>query len=232
MKISGLQKVTLLDYPGKIACTIFTCGCDFRCPFCHNSSLVTRADEAPILDEDEDILAFLRKRKKALDGVCITGGEPLIHADIRDFIIKIRELGFKIKLDTNGSFPAKLIELVEAGLIDYVAIDIKNSKEKYAQTIGLPTFDMSKIEKSVDFLMKGDIPYEFRTTLVREFHTLTDLEKIADWIGQSQAYFLQNFVDSGDLIQSGLHGFTPEEMREFYKALKNKFKKIELRGVN
>lgn len=232
MKISGLQKVTLLDYPGKIACTIFTCGCDFRCPFCHNSSLVTRADEAPILDEDEDVLVFLRKRKKALDGVCITGGEPLIHADIRDFIIKIRELGFKIKLDTNGSFPDKLIELVEAGLIDYVAIDIKNSKEKYAQTIGLPTFDMSKIEKSVDFLMKGDIPYEFRTTLVREFHTLTDLEKIADWIGQSQAYFLQNFVDSGDLIQSGLHGFTPEEMREFYKALKNKFKKIELRGVN
>lgn len=231
MQIGGWQKVTLLDYPGKIACTVFTNGCDFRCPFCHNPDLVTRAATTPTQPEVE-FLDFLKKRQGTLDGVCITGGEPLLQPDITEFIKKIRALGFLIKLDTNGSFPDKLIELGEAGLIDYVAIDIKNSKEKYAQTTGLKTLDIKKIEKSVDYLMNGNIPYEFRTTLVKEFHTLADLEKIADWIGESQAYFLQNFVDSGDLIQNGLHGFSVEEMRAFQRALKNRFKMIELRGIN
>ncbi len=230
MKISGWQKITLLDYPGKVASTIFTCGCDFRCPFCHNPDLVTRTAQAPTIAETE-IFEFLQKRRGKLDGVCVTGGEPLLQADITNFIKKIKELGFLVKLDTNGSFPEKLKELVNTGLVDYVAIDIKNCKEKYAQTVGLCKVEIKKIEESVNFLMQGKLPYEFRTTVVREFHTLDDLKKITHWIGEARAYFLQSFVDSGDLVQNGLHGYTEEEMREFCSALKDRCKKIEVRGI-
>ncbi len=231
MKISGWQKVTLLDYPEKVACTIFTNGCNFRCPFCHNPELVIRTNEAPVIPEEE-VLEFLRERQGKLDGVCITGGEPLVHQDIAQFMRQIKELGFLIKLDTNGSFPERLKALAKEKLIDYVAIDIKNSKEKYAQTIGVKNFNIKPVEESVEFLMKGELPYEFRTTLVKEFHTLVDMEKIATWIGGARAYFLQNFVDSGDLIGENLHGLSRDEMWKFYHHIKDSFSLIELRGIN
>lgn len=231
MKISGWQKVTLLDYPEKVACTIFTNGCNFRCPFCHNPELVIRTNEAPVIPEEE-VLSFLRERQGKLDGVCITGGEPLVHQDMAQFMRQIKELGFLIKLDTNGSFPERLKALAKEKLIDYVAIDIKNSKEKYAQTIGVKNFEIKPVEESVEFLMKGELPYEFRTTLVKEFHTLADMEKIAAWIGGARAYFLQNFVDSGDLIGENLHGLSRDEMWAFYHHIKDSFSLIELRGIN
>ena len=202
MLIKGLQKLTLLDYPTKTACTIFTGGCNFRCPFCHNASLVLDVNEGEKYEADE-VLSFLKKRVGLLDGVCVTGGEPLLQKDIKEFLGDIKSMGYAIKLDTNGYSPEKLIEIVGDGLCDYVAMDIKNCKEKYSLTAGID-IDISKIEKSVDFLMNCGIAYEFRTTVVKEYHALSDIEKIAQWIKGAKGYFLQSFVDSGDLIQSGL----------------------------
>ena len=170
MLISGLQKLTLLDYPGTVACTVFTGGCNFRCPFCHNAPLVL-PEELPEAADDSEVLSFLRKRAGVLDGVAVTGGEPLLHRDIDGFLEKVHALGFKVKLDTNGSFPDRLIEIVRAGLVDRVAMDIKNSPELYAKTVGLEKLDLSAVERSKDFLLSGEVDYEFRTTVVRGLHT-------------------------------------------------------------
>lgn len=230
MILSGLAKLTLLDYPGKTACTVFTGGCNFRCPFCHNAPLVIGADAAGRLSE-EDVLSHLKKRQGILDGVCITGGEPLLQKDISEFIARIRDLGYSVKLDTNGSFPEKLASLVEKGLIDYVAMDIKNSKEKYPATVGIEGFDIAPICESVEFLKGGSLPYEFRTTVVREFHTAEDFAAIGDWISGAKKYFLQAFSDAGELIQSGLHGVEKPEMQAFSELLKPKIELVELRGI-
>ena len=202
MLIKGLQKLTLLDYPTKTACTIFTGGCNFRCPFCHNASLVENVNEGEKY-ETEEVLSFLKKRQGLLDGVCVTGGEPLLQKDIKEFLGNIKSMGYAVKLDTNGYNPEKLMEVVGEGLVDYVAMDIKNCKEKYSLTTGID-IDISKIEKSVDFLMNCGIDYEFRTTVVKEHHTLSDIENIARWISGAKGYFLQSFVDSGDLLSDGL----------------------------
>ena len=170
MKIQGLQKLTLLDYPEKVACTVFFAGCNFRCPFCHNASLVTHISEEPEMTE-EAFFTFLKKRQGILDGVCITGGEPLLQPDIEDFIRKIKELGYAVKLDTNGSFPTKLKTLVEKGLVDYVAMDIKNSREAYGITAGVEKIYIASVEVSVAYLKEGKVPYEFRTTVVKYLHT-------------------------------------------------------------
>lgn len=230
MIIQGLQKLTLLDYPGKVACTIFTAGCNFRCPFCHNASLVVDTAPYPKISE-EKILSFLTKRRGILDGVCITGGEPLIQPDIRRFMEQVKELGYLVKLDTNGSFPERMTELIEAELVDYVAMDVKNAKEKYALTIGVKEYDLEAIEKSIAYLKKGMIPYEFRTTVVREFHQKTDFDSIGKWLTGAEKYFLQNFVDSGELIQSGLHGYTKEIMEQAVEIVKKYVPAVELRGV-
>ena len=230
MKIHGFQKMTLLDYPGKVACTIFTAGCNLRCPFCHNAPLVTKIDNSSVYDEN-DILSFLSKRKGIIDGVCITGGEPLMQIDIAGFIKKIKNLGLLVKVDTNGSFPDKLYDLIENKLVDYVAVDIKNCKEKYQITTGIKDYDISKIEKTVDILKNSNIDYEFRTTVVKEFHTVEDIEKISKWISSAQRYFLQNFVDSGDIISQNLHSVSKETlllMKE--KALEN-VKTVDIRGI-
>lgn len=231
MKISGLQKLTLLDYPGHIACTIFTNGCNYRCPFCQNASLVLRPMEQPEITEDE-LFSFLKKRVGILQGVCITGGEPTLHSDLIRLIQKIKQLGFFVKLDTNGSSPDMLDELITKHLIDYVAMDIKNSKEKYGITVGLQNFDITYIEKSADILMKGSLPYEFRTTLVKEFHNAEDLLSIGRWLSGSEKYFLQSFKDSGDLIQEGLHEHTKQELLHFKELVSPYFKLVELRGVS
>lgn len=230
MRIQGLQKLTLLDFPEKTACTVFTAGCNFRCPFCHNASLVVDIPKEAEISEDE-FWAFLRKRKGILDGVCVSGGEPLLQPDIENFISKIKELGYKVKLDTNGSFPDKLRKLVEAKLIDYVAMDIKNCPEAYAITCGVESVDVSAIKESVSYLKEGHIPYEFRTTVVKNYHFKESFEAIGEWLQGTEKYFLQKFVDSGDLIGKRTKGCSEEEMKEFLEVVKKYISGAKLRGI-
>ena len=231
MLISGLQKLTLLDYPGTVACTVFTGGCNFRCPFCHNSALVL----PELIDRDnqeEKVLSFLKKRQGVLEGVAITGGEPLLHADMPEFLAKIRELGFRIKLDTNGSFPDRLIEIVNAGLVDRVAMDIKNPPELYAKTVGLEKLDMEAIERSKNFLLEGRVDYEFRTTAVKGLHTVESIAAAAKWIEGTKEYYLQQFKDSGQLLAgSGLEAFNEEEMKALADAARPFVPAVQLRGL-
>lgn len=230
MKIQGLQRMTLLDYPGKIAATVFTGGCNFRCPFCHNASLVLNPEqERGILEQD--FFGFLAKRRGLLDGICISGGEPLLQEDLKKFISEIKSLGFLVKLDTNGSFPTKLKELVGDGLIDYVAMDIKNSPADYAKTAGIIDNMLPRINESVSFLLSGAVDYEFRTTVVKDFHTKEDFIEIGKWIRGAQRYFLQNFVDSGDLIQPGLQGMVKTELTAFADILRDFVPSVQIRGV-
>ena len=230
MRIQGLQKTTLLDYPEKVACTVFTAGCNFRCPFCHNASLVVDIpSEAEITEEA--FFSFLKKRQGILDGVCVTGGEPLLQPGIEDFIRKIKELGYCVKLDTNGSFPEKLKYLVKEKLVDYVAMDIKNSLDAYDVTTGTDGRFMKAIEESAAFLKEGHVPYEFRTTVTKDFHTREHFEKIGQWISGAEKYFLQSFVDSGDLIDSKICGCDEEEMKEFLNIVKTYVPNVRLRGI-
>ena len=222
--------MTLLDYPGRVAATVFTGGCNFRCPFCHNASLVTSLSEADEITETE-VLAYLEKRRGLLDGVCITGGEPLLYPDIKDFMKKIKDMGYSLKLDTNGSYPERLRAVVEADLVDYVAMDIKNSKEKYGLTVGVENFDVSPIEESVNYLLSGKVDFEFRTTVVRELHTVSDIEKIALWIKGAPRYFLQNFTDSGNLIGEGLSAHEKEVLEEMQKIVTLHINDTKLRGI-
>ncbi len=231
MFISGLQKLTLLDYPGRVACTVFTGGCNFRCPFCHNAPLVLPERLAQDTDE-EQVLAFLRKRTGILDGVAITGGEPLIHKEIPAFLEKVKALGFSIKLDTNGSFPEMLESIVKAGLVDRVAMDIKNCPEKYAETIGLKDFDIAPVERSKSFLMECGIDYEFRTTVVKGIHTEESLLGAAEWIAGAKEYYLQQFKDSGDVIAiDGLSAYDEKEMHAFADAVARFVPSVKVRGV-
>ena len=229
--ISGFQKLTLLDFPGKTACTVFTPGCNFRCPFCHNTSLVLQPCESERIPEGE-ILAYLDKRKGILDGVVITGGEPLLHSDIPDFLRKVKNLGYKIKLDTNGSMPELLLRITEDGLVDYVAMDIKNSPDQYAKTVGISDLDLSPVRRSVEILMNGDTEYEFRTTLVSGLHTQGSVKDLAKWISGAKRYYLQRFKDSGNLISpDGLSSFNEVEMKEFADLVKPYVSTVQLRGI-
>ncbi len=230
IKLFGIQKLTLLDYPQKMASTIFTGGCNFRCPFCQNSDLVFLPENMPELQE-EDVLSFLEKRKGILDGVCISGGEPLLNPELAGFLKKIKDMGYAVKLDTNGSSPDQLKHLVEEGLVNYVAMDIKNAPDKYGMTIGIEEYDMSNIFQSVDFLMSGDVPYEFRTTVVRQFHKREDFAAIGRWIKGAKQYYLQSFVDSGDLICPGMKGYTKEIMEQALEIVKRNIPNAKLRGV-
>ena len=229
MIIRGLQKTTLLDYPEKLACTVFTGGCNFRCPFCHNASLVLNASKVEEISNDE-FFSYLSKRKGLLDGVCITGGEPLLNDDIVDFIKKIRSYELLIKLDTNGSFPDKLEYLLDNKLVDYVAMDIKNSKEKYSLTSGTSDFPHG-IEESIDIIIAKAPDYEFRTTVVRELHTANDVYKIANLIKNAKKYFLQSYVDSGDIITDGFSAYSAEEMLEILENTRKILPCTELRGI-
>ena len=229
MKLYGLQKLTLLDFPERVACTVFLGGCNLRCPFCHNSALVF-PDPADAMDEEE-LFRFLEKRVGVLDGVAITGGEPLLTADIFPLAERIKSMGFALKLDTNGCFPKRLREMGESGVADYVAMDVKNSPDKYAETCGLPALDLTKVRESVQFLMQGRIPYEFRTTVVREFHEAADFEQIGKWLAGARAYYLQSFVDSGACIQEGLHAHTPEDLHLFRSLVRKYVQNTQIRGV-
>lgn len=231
MLISGIQKLTLLDYPGYVACTIFTGGCNMRCPFCHNAALVQPERILPGLDEDE-LLAFLKKRQGVLEGIAVSGGEPLLQKDLAGFLEKLRGLGYRIKLDTNGSFPDKLIELVQAGLVDKIAMDIKNSPELYAKTAGLESFDLAAVERSKEFLLKGTVDYEFRTTAVKGLHTKESLLDAAKWISGAKEYYLQQFKDSGDLLgREGLAAFDEKEMYALAEAVAQYVPVVRVRGT-
>jgi pyruvate formate lyase activating enzyme len=223
--------MTLLDYPEKVASTIFTAGCNFKCPFCHNRDLVFLPEDYEYYDPEE-IMQYLEKRKGLLDGVCISGGEPMLQ-DTLELIKRIKKMGYLVKLDTNGSMPEKLQEYVESGCIDYVAMDIKNCKEKYAETVGMDaeSFSIENIEKSVEFLKKGTVDYEFRTTVVKELHTKEDLLALAEWIKPAKKYYLQQFQDSGHLIQEGYSAYSADEMNELRDAVRQVIPAAECRGL-
>ena len=231
MRICGLQKLSMVDYPGKLAATVFTGGCNLRCPFCHNAPLVTRLNESPDLTEEE-ILEFLDARKGFLDGVVLSGGEPLLQSGAVDFLAKVRALGYTVKLDTNGCYPTALADILRRGLVDYVAMDIKNSREKYSLTVGIPDFDLAPIEESIRLLKESGMDYEFRTTIVREFHTTEDIRAIGQWVGSAPHYYLQNFVDSGDLLSPGLHGMEKAELLALQGIARDFFPHVELRGID
>ena len=228
MKILGLAKLTLLDYPTKLAATIFLGGCNMRCPFCHNPRLVFMEEEEL---SEEYVLKFLKSRVGILEGVCITGGEPLINHDIDSFIKKIKGMGFSVKLDTNGSFPDMLESLISRGLLDYVAMDIKNCPEKYPLTVGKPSFDVSPVLRSVEILKRQEVPFEFRTTTLKEFHTEEDFIKIGKWLEGSPKYFIQPFKDSGDLIGiSEMSGYETSVLEHFQQILTPYFEQVAIRG--
>ncbi|MBR2523475.1 MAG: anaerobic ribonucleoside-triphosphate reductase activating protein [Clostridiales bacterium] len=232
MRIGGLQKLTLLDFPEHVACTVFTMGCDFRCPYCHNSSLVIpeRMNEDYVISEEE-FFKFLDRRQGLLDGVAITGGEPLIHQDIKDFIRRIREKGFLVKLDTNGSFPQILREILDEGLVDYVAIDIKSDPAGYAEVTGLAEPPVDKLRQSIELLMNSGICYEFRTTVIDELHDEHTMEGIGDLIAGADRYFLQRFEDSGELIVEGrYHAPSEDKLMRLLQTVRKKVPAAEIRG--
>lgn len=229
MLIKGLQKTTLLDYPEHVACTLFTGGCNLRCPFCHNALLATRPSEAPDISEDY-FFDFLEKRRGILDGVCITGGEPLIQKDIIPFIKRIKSVGLSVKLDTNGFYPLILNNIISENIVDYIAMDIKNSPSKYSQATGI-SCDCSEINESIKLIMNGGIPYEFRTTVVKELHTLEDITDIAQWIAGAEGYYLQTFKDSGDIISPGLSAHSEETMLEMRSEARRFVKVCDIRGM-
>ena len=232
--ICGLQKMTLLDFPGKIACTVFLGGCNFRCPFCHNSELFLGTPE-PYMD-DEEFFDFLKSRKGLLDGVCVSGGEPTLDQSLPEFFARIKELGFLTKLDTNGYRPRVVKELVEKNLVDYIAMDVKNSPAMYAQTVGLERVELSRIEESLRFLIDGTVDYELRTTLVEQLHTEASIQDMGVWLGGlvpgklPKRLFLQGFVDRDTVLFAGLSAPEPETMQRFAKILEPFAQRVTIRN--
>ena len=229
MTIEGLQKLTLLDFPGRTACTVFLAGCNFRCPFCHNYDLV--AEPAAPLMQEEELLAFLQKRQGLLDGVAITGGEPLMRRELPELLRKIKALGYPVKLDTNGSFPARLKALVEEGLVDYVAMDVKNSPVRYGETVGFPKLGLGPVEESVEFLKSGAVDYEFRTTVVQELHGPEELRAMAAWLKGAKRYYLQQFKQSAQVPDEGLTPPSFQTMQDYLKIVQEQIPAAEVRGI-
>lgn len=237
MIIHSLAKLTLLDFPGHIACTVFTGHCNLRCPFCHNAPLVLSPDTQPVLSDDA-LFTFLKKRRGTLEGVCVTGGEPTLAPDLPAFLNKLKALGYLVKLDTNGTNPALLRRVVAEGLVDYVAMDIKSSLPRYPEAVGIPTFQTGAVEESAAFLMQSGIPYEFRTTTLRELHDAATFSEIGRWLNGARAYYLQAFQADGDLIHNHLQtpmaltAYSAMEMEEFVTLLTPYFDTVGLRGIS
>ena len=229
MKICGLQKLTLLDFPGKTACTVFTSGCNLRCPFCHNAGLVT--GNAPAEISETEFFDYISKRKGVLDGVAITGGEPLLQKDISAFISKVHDMGFAVKLDTNGFFPTALKNIIEAGNVSYIAMDIKNTPEKYGVTTGIDGISINNVLESIKLIMSSGIDYEFRTTATAEYHKPDDFLSIAEMIRGAKAYYLQAFKDSGNLIQEGNTAESKEKMEQYLSICKKYVEYCAIRGI-
>lgn len=232
MTLGGLMKLTLLDYPGRVACTVFTSGCNFHCPFCHNASLVNIPQGGGYKLEEEEFFSFIRKRLGILDGVCITGGEPTVMPDLTEFTRKIKDIGYKVKLDTNGSNPGKLFELIEKGLVDYVAMDIKNSPSKYELTAKCNADMLKRVCESVTLLMNSEIDFEFRTTVVNELHTDSDFHEIGEWIKGAPRYYLQSFKDSGDILEGGYSAPPDSDLKRYLTIIKKYIPGAKLRGTD
>lgn len=230
MKIHGFQSLTLLDYPGKVACTVFLGGCNFRCPFCQNTGLVLAPEREAVVPMEE-VMGVLRKRRGMLDGVCITGGEPTLTSDLREFILRVRELGYLVKLDTNGYRPEVLENLLAEGLLNYVAMDIKSSPENYARVAGLPGLDLQRIRHSVELLMGAGVDYEFRTTVAQGLHTREDIEAIGRWLQGCRRYFLQNYRESEQVMMPVFAGFSREQLENFRRLLLEYIPQVGIRGV-
>ena len=228
MKIHGFQSLTLLDYPGKVACTVFLGGCNFRCPFCQNTGLVLAPEREAVVPMEE-VMGVLRKRRGMLDGVCITGGEPTLTSDLREFILRVRELGYLV--DTNGYRPEVLENLLAEGLLDYVAMDIKSSPENYARVAGLPGLDLQRIRHSVELLMGAGVDYEFRTTVAQGLHTREDIEAIGRWLQGCRRYFLQNYRESEQVMMPVFAGFSREQLENFRRLLLEYIPQVGIRGV-
>ena len=230
MRIGGLQKLTLLDYPGKVACTVFLSGCNLRCPYCHNPALVLpEQSNAPGIPESE-VFAFLEQRKGKLDGICITGGEPTLQPELPGFLEKLCGLGYAIKLDTNGTNPGMLNGLLHDGILNYVAMDIKNSPSRYAETCGGADV-LSKVRESADLLLNSPTDYEFRTTVCKPLHTEKEMEEIGRWLRGAKRYFLQPFVDTGDLVSGGVQAHTQDELTRLRQAVLPDIPNTQLRGI-
>lgn len=227
MNIQGFQKMTLLDFPGRVACTVFTGGCNLRCPFCHNGGLVRTPMEHGNMTDT--VLDYLSRRRGILDGVCLTGGEPLLQPDLEDFLFRLHEMGFLIKLDTNGALPKRLSRVLDAGLVDYVAMDVKSSPEGYGRATG-SDISPEVFAESMDLIRGSGIPYEFRTTAVKGIHEVNDFCEIGKWLRAEDPYFIQTFVDSGNLLGSGCSAFDEEEMQTILSAVKPYLPRAELRG--
>ena len=227
MNIQGFQRLTLLDYPGKVACTVFTGGCNLRCPFCHNAPLVL--SPAAQRSMEGEVLSYLQKRRGLLDGVCVTGGEPLLHPELPRFLSAVRAMGYLVKLDTNGTLPAPLKALLVAGLVDYVAMDIKAAPEHYALAAGTDV-DLARVRESVDLIRSSGVEHEFRTTVVRGIHTQADFEAIGQWLEGAERYFLQPFRDSGDILSPGCVGFSHDELALFLRTVQAYIPAAALRG--
>ncbi len=231
MQFFGHAPLTLLDLPGKVATTYFTGGCNLRCPFCHNAGLVLAPGQNQPVSEQE-VLAYLAKRKGVLDGVCFTGGEPLMHKDLPDFLKKLRPLGLTVKLDTNGCYPDALAQVLAQGLVDYVAMDIKNAPEAYGETVGIPDFDPAPVMQSLALLRQYAVAYELRTTVIRPLHNKERLVALAKWIAPAEHYYLQQFVDSGNLLcGEALSAYAPQELEDLLKAVQEILPTAALRGV-
>ena len=230
MLIAGLQKLTLLDFPGHLACTVFLSGCNLRCPFCHNAALVLPRDDTPPPITEDELMAFLQKRKGRLQGVCITGGEPTLYPDLPVLLRRVRELGYAVKLDTNGTNPRLLRSILDEGLADYVAMDIKSSPQGYTAVCGGVDV-LEHVRQSAQLLMESGVDYEFRTTLAHPLHTKEDLVAIGQWLQGAKRYFLQQFIDSGDLIGHGLTSLSLEEMEQMRRAVLPYIEHTTLRGI-
>lgn len=230
MQIFGLQKTTLLDYPGKLASIIFTAGCNMNCPFCHNSELITLPKSGRI--SEEEVLTHLAKRRSTLEGLVITGGECTLQKDLAIFCEKVKDLGYCVKIDTNGTSPDTIKDLVSHGLCDYVAMDIKNSKEKYALTCGWDAVNINNIQKSIDYLMGDSVDYEFRTTVIAQYHTKKDMEDIGAWLCGAKALYLQPFLDSDAVPVKNLSAPTKEELLSYQSILLQNIKQVEIRGID
>ncbi len=231
MKIAGLEKMSLVDFDGYVCATIFTAGCNFKCGFCHNSALVIGADKLPLIPEQE-VLSYLEKRKGILDAVCISGGEPTLQPDLKEFCSKVKKLGYKIKLDTNGTNPTLVKELFNEGLVDYFAMDIKNDRDSYASIIGFDKYDITKIQETVSFFLNGGVPYEFRTTIIAEFHKEQNIREIGKWIKGADKYFLQKFKNSENCIESHLSAVDDNTVLKFKDILSEYIPTTRLRGYD
>lgn len=231
VKVHGFNKLTLLDYPGRLACTIFLGHCNFRCPFCHNAGLVLDPENEPVIPIEE-IRGTLKKRKGILDGVCITGGEPTVHKKLPEFIQQIKKMDYSVKLDTNGTNPQMVQDMVKAGLVDYVAMDIKNAPDKYGETAGIARVHLEAVNETVEFLKSGKVDYEFRTTVTRELHKKEDFLKIRKWLSGSRRYFLQAYKESEQVIHPVYSSYSREQLENFRQLLLEEISQVEIRGID